>query len=251
MIQRSLEAGCGMSDETQLTIKSSRFESWTNKDFLLVSLAVLIKMGDSVEAYLPEVITQKVSCELDLSDFQEGLLAVILYFFWAKKEVVKCKEVVQGNDFLILAAVTGTDNVIGRLLGYLLWSRLKFRTLQCTITATIALSYGVILAEPGLIASVVLLELAKLCYSIQAVEVAILLFDYDYYGRSGFELGSGLTMASGMVGSTLGTSLVAFLNPCTAVIITLVIVCVQLVVVCIMRERFFEDRQLGYNFGTT
>ena len=143
----------------------------------------------------------------------------------------------QGNGFLILAAVTGASNVIGRLLGYLLWSRLKFRTLQCTITATIALSYGVILAEPGLIASVVLLELAKLCYSIQAVKVAILLFDYDYCGRSGFELGSGLTMALGMVGSTLGTSLATFLNPCTAVIITLVIVCVQFVVVCFMRER--------------
>ena len=30
----------------------------------------------TVGAYLPEVITQKVSCELDLSDFQEGLLAI-------------------------------------------------------------------------------------------------------------------------------------------------------------------------------
>ena len=86
MIQSSLEAACGMSDETQQTIKSSRFESWTYKDFLLVSLAVLIKMGDSVKAYLPGVITQKVSCELDLSDFQEGLLAVILYFSGQKKK---------------------------------------------------------------------------------------------------------------------------------------------------------------------
>ena len=86
------------------------------------------------------------------------------------------EEIVHGNDFLILVAVNGA-NVIGRPIGYFLWSRVQFLVLQSTVTTTIALSYGIILADPGLIASVVLLGLAKLCYSIQCVEVAILSYD--------------------------------------------------------------------------
>ena len=76
-----------MSDEKELTMKSSstatspQSNSWTKQDYLMVSLAVMIKIGDGVEAYLPGVITQKVSFELGISDFQEGLLAVILYLF--------------------------------------------------------------------------------------------------------------------------------------------------------------------------
>ena len=425
------------SDETKLTMSSSSgSHSWTKQDYLLVSLAILIKIGDGVEAYLPGVITQKVSCELGLSDLQEGLLAVIVYLFWAIavmmsvliskmlgerftlllslylsigfailcavvpnyytlllsraltgicvglnscatgillaklvsfKEVLtqsaflsealgfavggtwvsilgwlildlvswrvfvlltsiplfvppiimlhfcigketekakqgdgdptetdglvdknsqsvpnftarviksslfffcnlcvgygsiillpwlmrnykrglndgheggKCEEVVQGTDFLILAAVTGATNLIGRPLGYFLWSRVKFLVLQFTITAVIALSFGIIVANPGITASVILIGVAKMCYSIQSVENAILLYDYDYFGKLQFELGSSITIASGMVGSMLGTSLAAFLHPYTAVVTTLVIVCVELVVICFMKERF-------------
>ena len=54
-----------------------------NKDYLLLFLVTLIKLGDSVEVYLPGVITQQASCELEVSDFQEGLLAVIFYLFYA------------------------------------------------------------------------------------------------------------------------------------------------------------------------
>ena len=150
----------------------------------------------------------------------------------------KCEEVVQGNDFLILAAVTGAANMIGRPLGYFLWSRVRFLILQPTITIMMAVCFGVILANPGLIASVALLGLAQMCYSVQAVEAAILIFDYDYFGKSRLDLGSSVTIASGMVGSVVGTSLAAFLDPYTAVIITLVIVGVELVVICFMRERF-------------
>ncbi|XP_063688263.1 uncharacterized protein LOC134821450 [Bolinopsis microptera] len=430
---------------------SSGSHSWTKQDYILVSLAILIKIGDGVEAYLPGVITQKVSCELGLSDFQEGLLAVIVYLFWAIavmmsvfiskmlgerftlllslylsigfailcavvpnyytlllsraltgicvglnscatgillaklvsfKEVLtrsaflsealgfavggtwvsilgwlildlvswrvfvlltsiplfvppiimlhfcigketeeatqgdseleaennvaptesdslivtgnlivyknsqsvpnftarviksslfffcnlcvgygsiillpwlmrnykrglddgheggKCEEVVQGTDFLILAAVTGATNLIGRPLGYYLWSRVKFLILQFTITAIMALSFGIIVANPGITASVILIGVAKMCYSIQSVENAILLYDYDYFGKLRFELGSSISIASGMFGSMLGTSLAAFLHPFTAVVTTLVIVCVELVVICFMKERF-------------
>jgi len=445
-----------MSDETKLTTEpslsaesacdSSRSHSWTRQDYLIALMVVLIKIGDGVEAYLPGVISQKASCELGISDFQEGILAVSMYAFWAiaviisisiskllgerftlllslylsivfailcavvpnyytlllsraltgfcaglngctsgifvaklvsTKEVFtqsiflsealgfaaggtwvsilgwlildlvnwrifilltsiplfvppiimihfcidgtpvevteeahepeiernvaptetdelvdtnsqsvpnfvprvlksslfffcnlcvghgsiillpwllrkykrgllvlhisaggKCEDVVQGNDFLILAAVTGAANMIGRPLGYFLWSRVRFLILQPTITIMMVVCFGVVLANPGLIASVALIGIAKLCYSIQAVEASLLIFDYDYFGKSRLELGSSVTIASGMIGSVVGTSLAAFLDPYTAVATTLVIVCVELVGICFMRERF-------------
>ena len=40
--------------------------------------------------YLPGVITQKASCELGVSDFREGMLAVIFYLFYASAILVSC-----------------------------------------------------------------------------------------------------------------------------------------------------------------
>ena len=56
---------------------------WTVKDYQLLAFNLLIKFGDSVEIYLPGVITQKVSYELNLSKTQEGFLGVTLYITMA------------------------------------------------------------------------------------------------------------------------------------------------------------------------
>ena len=45
---------------------------WTKRDYKFLALAMLIKFGDAVEMYMPGVITQKVSCELDVSFFPGG-----------------------------------------------------------------------------------------------------------------------------------------------------------------------------------
>ncbi|KAL5254200.1 hypothetical protein ACHWQZ_G013838 [Mnemiopsis leidyi] len=73
------------SENANLSIESEKeFPGrTTKKDYTLLLLVTLIKLGDGVEIYLPGVITQKASCELGVSDFEEGLLAVILYFFYA------------------------------------------------------------------------------------------------------------------------------------------------------------------------
>ena len=54
---------------------------WTKRDYKFLALAMLVKFGDAVEMYMPGVITQKVSCELDVSFFQEGTLSIIFYIF--------------------------------------------------------------------------------------------------------------------------------------------------------------------------
>ena len=54
-------------------------KSWTRKDYTLLTLNIMIKFGDAVEIYLPGVITQQVSCQMELSSLQEGFLAITLY----------------------------------------------------------------------------------------------------------------------------------------------------------------------------
>ena len=51
--------------------------NWTRQDYLLTVIALLTILGDGVEMYLPGVITQKVACELGVSQIQEGILAVV------------------------------------------------------------------------------------------------------------------------------------------------------------------------------
>ena len=153
-------------------------------------------------------------------------------------EAGDCKGVVQGNDLLILAAVTGAANIIGRPIGYFLWKRIKFLILQLAVTSTMAVCYAIILTVDSLIAAEILLAIAKLCYSIQAVEIAILHYDYDYFGMSGLEIGCGVSVAAGMFGSVVGTTFAAFLHPEIAVLATLVVACIEVVVICFMKERF-------------
>ena len=135
----------------------------------------------------------------------------------------ECLKVVQGSDFLILTVVTGISNIIGRLLGIFLWDRVKFLFLQSTITVVIALSFVILLLKPSFTVSMAFLGLSKFCYSVQAVEVAILHFDYDYYGKFRFELGSCISAASSMIGAVFGTSLSAFLDPYLALTVLLMI----------------------------
>ena len=56
---------------------------WTVKDYQLLAFNILIKFGDSVEIYLPGVITQKVAYELNLSKIKEGFLGVTMYITMA------------------------------------------------------------------------------------------------------------------------------------------------------------------------
>ena len=56
---------------------------WTRKDIILTVLNTLVTFGDAVEIYLPGVITQSASSELEVSATQEGLLGIVLYLFLA------------------------------------------------------------------------------------------------------------------------------------------------------------------------
>jgi MFS family permease len=149
----------------------------------------------------------------------------------------RCQSVVQGSDLLIVAAVTGGANVIGRPLGYIFRKIISFRVLQSLVAVTIALSYGLMITTPSLAVSSLLMGLAKLGYSIQGAEASVIPFDASYLGYDGLTLGAGIVSSSGMIGAILGTSLAAFLVPHIAVIVTLAISVTQILVICFMSER--------------
>lgn len=54
-------------------------EKWSREDYILITLGNLIFLGNGIQVYLPGVITQHVSCELDVNKFQESLLGCIFY----------------------------------------------------------------------------------------------------------------------------------------------------------------------------
>ena len=52
-----------------------------NRDWIAIAFVVFIKLGDAIEIYLPGVISQHVSCDLGISQTQEGILAISMYVF--------------------------------------------------------------------------------------------------------------------------------------------------------------------------
>ena len=149
----------------------------------------------------------------------------------------KCGEVVHGPQYLILTGMTGLANVLGRLIGYPLTSRLSFRVLQSVLMLGAGISYGVILTKPGLLIESAMMGIGKLCYSIQGVESFTLLYDVEYFGYSGLSLGSALMYLSGQIGAVLSTSLAVFTQPQYAVLVTLVVIVLQIVLIQCMKER--------------
>ena len=191
-------------------------------------------LGYGIILLLPSIIRYHKTCAAE-----ESLKMFQLYKDSdTDVEVDHCRNVaVQGNDLLILAAVSGGANAVGRPLGYFLRNVLTFRVLQSSIAFVTALSYSIILFKPGLTMASVLMGVATLSYSIQDAEVSIIPYDLNYFGSTGIALGAAIITCVGMFGAILGTSLAAFSPPNIAVLITLLISVTQMIVIYFMGER--------------
>ncbi len=150
-----------------------------------------------------------------------------------------CRNVVRGGDFLILAAVSGGANLVGRYFGYLSRLHCKFRVSQSIIGVTVVICYGTILFKPGLIVASVLMGTAKLVYAMQNTELEILQNDPQYFGTARHTLGASVMSCVGQLGSVVSTTFAAFLSPYIAVLATLVVSVVQVLVVCSMTEVYY------------
>ena len=67
------------TDETEETCLVERKTSWSRMDKSLAVFGALINLGHGVETYVPGVMTQQISCVIELSEWQEGTLDCILY----------------------------------------------------------------------------------------------------------------------------------------------------------------------------
>jgi MFS family permease len=147
-----------------------------------------------------------------------------------------CAEIVYGNQFLILAAVTGAANVIGRPVGFYLRKSVRFIYLQSVAAAIITLSYGVVLTKPGLITESTFLGIAKFFFAIQAAEMSILRLDVDYWGNAGLSLGCGLMEGAGQIGAVIGVSLSVFTDPYIAAAVSTIFSAFHIGIVYSMRK---------------
>lgn len=66
-------------EDTPLVTKSK----WRKKDYLVLIAIGALNFAESVEMYLPGVITQSVGCKLGLSKIAEGFLGMTIYLFLA------------------------------------------------------------------------------------------------------------------------------------------------------------------------
>ena len=129
-----------------------------------------------------------------------------------------CSSAVQGAQFLILAAVHGGTNLVGRLAGALLHGRIRFRILQPIIALAITLCYGLLLLSPGIVATSVLMGVSKMLYSMSIVEIVLMVFDPVYNGSSNLETFAACNYVAAFTGGIVGTALAVFVTPYNAVI---------------------------------
>jgi len=149
----------------------------------------------------------------------------------------ECEEVVHGDQYMILAAVNGLANILGRPIGFFVRPHFKFMPLQTTFMLGFAISYGIILAKPGLLVESIMMGIGKLCYSMQGAELSILHYDVDYFGLSGLSLGGSLMFLGCTLGTVISTTLAVFINPYHVVIAGLVVSLAQVGVILSFSER--------------
>ena len=61
---------------------------WTRKDKFIFTFVLLVHLGDGMEVYLPGVVGQQISCDIELSPMREAILECIQYFTLAVAIVI-------------------------------------------------------------------------------------------------------------------------------------------------------------------
>ena len=64
----------------ETTLIKQKKVSWTRKDKFLFTFVLLVHLGDGMEVYLPGVVGQQISCDIELSPMKEAILECIQYF---------------------------------------------------------------------------------------------------------------------------------------------------------------------------
>ena len=148
----------------------------------------------------------------------------------------KCQSSVQGEEFLVIALITGGCILVGRLLGLWVSNRFRFWVIQSFLAVILIACYGTLLFDNSYIAVLISMGVANIVMSMTRLELKIMECDINHFGRDKVAVASAIILGVGFVGSILGTSLAGFLAPQQAVLWTFVFSCFLLFSALSIRE---------------
>ena len=149
----------------------------------------------------------------------------------------ECDNAVNGTQFLILAAVHGGANLLGRVVGAVLHNRVRFKVSQPIFAACMTVCYGVLLTSPSIPVTSLSLGISKFLYAAMVLEKTLMSYDPVYIGTAYLVESSAVAVASAQFGGAIGVALAVFLTPYNAVVIAFFLSCMQIAVTCCIRDR--------------
>ena len=133
-----------------------------------------------------------------------------------------CDNIVKGFDFLILAAINGGANILGRIIGFSTHDKFSFRIIQSILSLGQVICYGCLLIpHENLAMASSLMGTIKLIYAIQVCEIYYGSVNPVFYRKIPLSIGCALVWGFGSLGSTTGIAFAAFLDSWTATLIAL------------------------------
>ena len=131
------------------------------------SIFIIMLQGFGAILLLPALIRQN-SEDLSLMQMNATLgeqLTSPNYLTYPSEDM-RCANTVHGGQLLYIALVTGVANLLGRVTGYLISGKRKFRTTQGLLAIIMTISYGFLVFRSGLVITVVAMGVAKFVYSM-------------------------------------------------------------------------------------
>lgn len=122
-----------------------------------------------------------------------------------------------GDQFLVLAVVSGLCNIVGRLIGYWLHGKFNFRKFMVFMTSVIILAYIGISTFEDVLVKEMFMGILKVAYAIMTNELLIVSYNPRVLGEETLNLSAGIIQFICYSGSVMGTSMAVFASNSTAI----------------------------------
>ena len=152
-------------------------------------------------------------------------------------EDMQCANTVHGSQLLIIALITGVANILGRVAGYFIRGKGRFRTVHSILATMLTVSYALLVFQSGLVITVVAMGTATFIYSMMTLEFWIIAFDQQYFGSERVATAIAISWTIGMFGAVVGTSFAVFMGPDVAVMLTFVLSFIMIGVICTFKDK--------------
>ena len=142
-----------------------------------------------------------------------------------------CDIILQKEDMLILALVSGGLNMLGRLAGFLLNERIAFKVLQPILAVLTVLCYTILLYPSlSMVTIVAAMGLIKFISAMMVLERSLMSFDPNYLGKDTLAKASAAIGGFSVIGGFVGNMIVEFLTIRITVIVGIVLSALEVIV---------------------